>query len=116
MTVEDVHAYFEERTAERAARADAARRLQEMTAPATYGVGDYVTFVLLANVTATVRIEEMDAEGTTSYAFSDGTVGAYRDHRVLNLWRPATREEIELYDAYAVDHLGDRVVLPQEPR
>lgn len=112
ITIEDLRAHLEDRKAERAARERTAERLAWMTAPATYTVGDYVTFVLLANVTATVRIVELAADGTTSYAFSDGQVRAYRDHKVLTLWRPATPAEIELYEAHAVDRLGERIVLP----
>lgn len=86
--------------------------LAAMTSPATYTVGDYITFVALANAVATVKITEMTEDGETSYAFSNGQTGLYRDHRPLALWRPASPAEIDLYVAHAVDHLGDRVVLP----
>lgn len=99
--------------AERARREEAEQQLVAMTAPATYCEGDYVTFVLLANVTATVRIVDLDEDGRTSYAFSNGQIGAYRDHRALTLWRPATPDEVGLYEANVVDRLGDHVVLPE---
>ncbi|WP_026316742.1 hypothetical protein [Actinokineospora enzanensis] len=98
--------------AERARREQANQQLVAMTAPAAYREGDYVTFVLVANVTATVRIVEIDDDGGTSYAFSNGQIGAYRDHRVLTLWRVATPDEVELFEAHAVDQLGERVALP----
>ena len=88
--------------------------LAAMTSPATYTVGDYVTFVVFANVVATARITEMTEDGETSYAFSNGQTGLYRDHRALALWRPATPAEIELYETHAVAHLGDRVTLPSD--
>jgi hypothetical protein len=98
---------------ERARREQAEQQLVAMTAPAMYHEGDYVTFVLLANVTATVRIVDLDEDGRTSYAFSNGQIGAYNDHRALTLWRPATPDEVELYEANAINRLGEQVVLPE---
>lgn len=102
--------------AERAEREQAKAQLAAMTAPATYVVGDYVTFVLVANVTATVQITELTAAGSTSYAFSNGQIGGHDNHRVLSLWRPASAAEIELYQAHAVDRLGERIALPRGDR
>lgn len=100
------------RRGEQARRTGELTALAALTAPATYRAGDYVTFVLVANVTATVQVIELTADGETRYAFSNGQIGAFSDHRVLTLWRPASPAEIALFTAHAVDRLGETIALP----
>jgi hypothetical protein len=54
-----------------------------------FDVGDFVTFVVFANVAATVLITDLGA--TIGVRYSDGTVDTVE---AIHTWRPATAEEI----------------------
>jgi hypothetical protein len=65
----------------------------------------------LARSRSAVRITALTANGSTSYAFSNGPIGGHSDHLALTLWRPDSPAEIELYDEHAGDQLGEWISL-----